>query len=87
MRIGDKVLCTAGHGWAAGKTVEIKGIIRDYRTIRDNAALDAAGGIRETDQIIFSVLDTDGFRYSSPDGRIADFLEGVKEPVDFTTRV
>lgn len=80
MRIGDKVLCTASQSWAAGKEVEIKGIIRDYRTIRDNATLEAMGGIKESDQIIFSLVDADGFRYSSPEGKLADFVEGVVTP-------
>lgn len=80
MRIGDKARYAGSHGWAAGKEVEIKGIIRDNRTIRDNEILDALGGIKESDQIIFSLVDTEGFRYSSPEGRPCDFLEGVVSP-------
>jgi hypothetical protein len=74
MRIGDKATYTGtAYPWATGREVEIKGIIRDNRTIKDNVLLDATGGTRESDHVIFSLLDADGFRFSAPDARLGDF--------------
>ena len=88
MRIGDKAtyVGTAYH-WATGQEVEIKGIIRDNRTIKDSALLDALGGIQESDQVIFSLLDADGFRFSAPDAKVGDFaieqvIPAVPSPVE-----
>jgi hypothetical protein len=69
MRIGDRATYTGGrYPWAAGRQVEIKGIVRDYRTIRENQTEAQPG-----DQVIFSLLDADGFRCSVPDARVEEF--------------
>ena len=73
---GDRHLYLCVEGCDLPTGIEIKGIIRDNRTFRDSALLDVLGGIQEGDQIIFSLLDADGFRFSVPDARLGDFEMG-----------
>lgn len=75
MRIGDRATYTGSrYPWAAGHIVEIKGVVRGYRTFKEVGA-----EIGEADQVIFSLTDNDGFRCSVPDARVGDFEEAKEK--------